>query len=84
MSKSICIINTPNCCGECPMSGTDACKKWNKKDAKGFPKDCPLIPIPKKKETSGKPEEHDRLCMNYGYNACIDEILKEREKNETD
>ncbi len=81
MSKSILVIDTPNCCGECPMSGTGVCGKWNRKDTRSFPKDCPLVPIPEKKATAGKPEEHDRLCMNSGYNSCIDEILKEREES---
>lgn len=42
MSKSIFIIDTPACCGECPMSGTDVCREWNMKEAQTFPKDCPL------------------------------------------
>ncbi len=44
MSKSIFIIDTPACCGECPMSGTDVCREWNMKEAQTFPKDCPLKP----------------------------------------
>ncbi len=44
MSKSIFIIDTPACCGECPMSGTGVCRKWSMKEAKAFPKDCPLKP----------------------------------------
>lgn len=48
MSKSIFVIDTPNCYGVCPMSGTDVCRKWNMKDARTFPKDCPLKEIPDK------------------------------------
>lgn len=44
MSKSIFIIDTPACCGECPMSGTGVCRKWSMKEARTFPKDCPLKP----------------------------------------
>lgn len=44
MSKSIFIIDTPACCGECPMSCTDVCRKWSMKEARTFPKDCPLKP----------------------------------------
>lgn len=44
MSKSIFIIDTPACCGECPMSGTGVCRKWSLKEARTFPKDCPLKP----------------------------------------
>lgn len=44
MSKSIFIIDTPACCGECPMSRTGVCRKWSMKEARTFPKDCPLKP----------------------------------------
>ena len=40
---------------------------------------CPLKPIPSKKATIGKKSENDILCMNAGYNACIDEILGYKE-----
>lgn len=54
MSKSAFIIETPNCCGECPMSATDVCRKWSMKEAKTFPKDCPLQKIPEtEKERRG-------------------------------
>ena len=38
---------------------------------------CPLRELPKKKPTIGKESDNDILCMNAGYNACIDELLKE-------
>lgn len=44
MSKSIFTIDTPSCCGECPMSGTGVCRKWSMKEARAFPRDCPLKP----------------------------------------
>ncbi len=77
MSKSIFVIDTPNCCGECPLSGTGACRKWDRKDVGTFPKDCPLKEVPEKYETVS-------MDFERGYNACIDEILKESNKNETD
>ena len=40
---------------------------------------CPLKPMPKKKPTIGKESDNDILCMNAGYNACIDEILGDKE-----
>ena len=40
---------------------------------------CPLKSLPKKKPTIGKESENDILCMNAGYNACIDELLKGEE-----
>ncbi len=36
---------------------------------------CPLREVPKKRRTIGKISENDQLCINVGYNACIDEIL---------
>ena len=73
MSKSILVMDTPNCCGECEMSGTGACRKWNTKDLKTFPKDCPLKMVPQKLA-----EEDRWFSKDYaiGFNACIDEILK--------
>lgn len=48
MSKSILVIDTPPCCGECEMSGTGVCRKWNRKDLRTFPKNCPLKEVPGK------------------------------------
>lgn len=79
MGKSILIIDTPKCCGECPMSGTSVCRKWNRKDAKTFPKDCQLKELPKKKSETSK--YGSNVYYAEGYNACIDEILKEVPEN---
>ncbi len=78
MSKSIFIIDTPNCCGECPMSGTGVCRKWSMKDASNFPKNCPLKEIPIRKDL-GELEKYsigEDYIWSEGYNYCIDEILK--------
>lgn len=79
MSKSILVIDTPPCCGECEMSGTGVCRKWNRKDLRAFPKDCPLKEVPAK-----MPEESRWYSEEYadGWNACIDEILKGVNVNE--
>lgn len=45
MSKSVFMIDTPACCGECPMSGTGVCRKWNRKEARTFPVECPLVEV---------------------------------------
>lgn len=76
MGKSIFIIDTPACCGECPMSGTGVCRKWNWKDARSFPKDCPLQDAPKKKGKNPYHNERERGYMD-GRNDCIDQILNE-------
>ncbi len=48
MGKSAFIMETPACCGECPMSGTSVCRKWSAKKARAFPEDCPLRKEPEK------------------------------------
>lgn len=72
MGKSILVIDTPNCCGECEMSGTGVCRKWNMKNLKVFPKDCPLRELPEKKADRAMGEW---LEFNCGWNACLDKIL---------
>lgn len=80
MSKAILIMDMPNCCGECEMSGTGVCRKWNRKDLRSFPKECPLKEIPEHREVNSDPY-HVSLteAYDFGYNACLDEILKERD-----
>jgi len=46
---------------------------------KSKPDWCPLKRIPRKKPTIGKESDNDILCMNAGFNACIDEILGDKE-----
>ncbi len=91
MSKSILIIDTPIVCIDCPCHFADETTVWCGKEERELLSDdiesykpdwCPLKEIPEKKPTPRKLEERDRLCMNFGYNACIDEILKERCENE--
>jgi len=79
MSKSILVIDTPACCGECPMSGTGVCRKWSMKEARTFPKDCPLVEMPERRpEPHFTSETAYSLGIDKGWNTCIDEILKER------
>ena len=75
MSKAILVIDMPDCCGDCEMSGTGVCKKWNMKDLKTFPKACPLKRMPQKLA-----EEDRWFSKDYaiGFNSCIDEILNGR------
>lgn len=61
MSKAIFMIDMPKCCGECPMSATDVCRHWSKKDAKTFPKGCPLKEMPKCMEEKNYTEELFKL-----------------------
>ena len=41
---------------------------------------CPLQELPEHKRTIGTDSESNRILMNVGYNACLDEILEERKE----
>ena len=91
MSKAVLVMDMPENCKECNMSilsrephTGQMCFRCvhhpmflveTKKKTK--PDWCPLKPMPSKKPTIGKESENDILCMNAGYNACIDELLGE-------
>ena len=80
--KSILVINTPSSCKEC-----DIRKRCDYANYIGNPTDCPLIPLPPKKNTSkltgfGNSQIvwTDRIIyQNEGWNEFIDYILGETE-----
>lgn len=82
MSKSILVIDTPNCCSECPLCLED----WQSREWCGITNErvlcvdklnsCPLKPLPKKMEG------YDSIKWQWGeyedgWNHCIDSILGE-------
>ena len=82
--KAILVLEMPKYCIDCPCHfagmSTVVCgvnkKKLMADDIETYKPDwCPLKPMPRKKPTIGKESDNDILCMNAGYNACIDEIL---------
>lgn len=84
MSKSILVIDTPECCDKCRFFcfGNYGAKRCSAKDQSIFLEDkkkkpdwCPLLDLP---------EKYYPVSMNFesGYNACIDEILKRANGNE--
>ena len=84
MSKSILLIDTPECCDKCRFCcfGNYGAKRCSVKDQSIFLEDkkkkpdwCPLW---------GLPEKYYPVSMNFesGYNACIDEILKGENEND--
>ena len=81
MDKVILIMDKPDCCGMCRLSGTGACRKWNMEDSGKFPKGCPLKPLPEKQSLDIATcnalnfSEKD-MDMATGWNACIDRILE--------
>lgn len=78
-------MDMPSSCSECNFQQYGICHAVRKSivgnptDLKSKPDWCPLKPMPSKKPTIGKESENDILCMNAGYNACIDEFLKGEE-----
>lgn len=83
--KAILVIDMPSSCSECNLQQYGICHAVRKcitgtpKDLKSKPDWCPLKQLPSKKPTIGKESDNDILCMNAGYNACIDEILVDKE-----
>lgn len=83
MDKVILVINAPENCGKCMFfDGFDGCKArkpslFVMEDDKR-PKGCPLRPLPDRKVV--KPEDTTAaVAVKYGWNNCINEILKEEE-----
>ena len=93
--KAILVIEMPSSCSKCKFMyefyGVKKCQLLNILENGGKAiisadtlttdrkECCPLKPIPSKKPTIGKESDNDILCMNAGYNACIDEILGDKE-----
>lgn len=82
MSKSILIIDTPDCCRECPLCGEehmtyrDYCRITNDIIwTLDKPDWCPLKPIPSKCFDSGNPDDEYDMGYVSGWNDCIDEII---------
>ena len=81
MSKVMLVMDEPKTCADCPCLtelSTDFCYITDE-DVSPYgkrPDSCPLRPVPEKKKVMLN------MCdnvyyLNKGYNACIDEILKE-------
>lgn len=85
MAQAILVMDMPECCADCACSYFErGSKKLNLicgatgEDANnvGKPDWCPLLELPEHKRTIGAESEDNRLLMNAGFNACLDEILK--------
>ena len=91
--KAILVLEMPSSCDKCPLFGSHYSDMTCRGNGRGinypYPKElrqdwCPLNPMPEKAEVS----DCDELCdtddwydSGYadGYNACIDEILGDKE-----
>lgn len=90
MSKSILVIDTPESCDVCNFAdmvngkmycGIPGCGELVEDYIICRPDWCPLKAIPEKKTVCGKYPQPDGIVQSFkvGWNACIDEILKEGE-----
>lgn len=88
MSKSILVIDTPECCCQCRFSDADGdycCLKENMVSDSNMiseeeylnkkPDWCPLQNAPDKKDKNTYHNEHESGYVD-GWNDCLDEILK--------
>ena len=78
--KAILVIDMPENCRECPVQSCGFCQaKDGGKficDIKIKPDWCPLKPMPQR---ANHPDWCDGGRYDKGYNACIDEILGDKE-----
>ena len=90
MSKSILVIDTPECCDKCRFCcfGNYGAKRCSAKDQSIFLEDkkkkpdwCPLWDLPIRKMLLGLDGASNAIEIRErgrqeGFNSCIDEILK--------
>lgn len=92
MSKAILVVDMPKNCKECRLCSPSRESHTGQfcwkcaihpsimiKKSGEKPEWCPLMELPKKKRTVGNESENDELCMNAGWNNCIDELLKDNQ-----
>ena len=91
--KAILVVEMPSNCGECSICASWQesafstreywCPSMDNKDVEPNKKPdwCPLKPMPEKMQVCGKYPQPDGIVPSYkiGYNACIDEILGDKE-----
>ena len=89
MAKAVLVMDMPECCVDCCCGYFERYTKElnlvcgaTGEDANNVDKPdwCPLRELPEHKRTIGTDSERNRILMNAGYNACLDEILKERKE----
>lgn len=85
MAKAVLVMDMPSVCGCCKMykgnyqtGGDCICLITGDKVELNTKTDsCHLRKLPEYKSTVGKESENDKLLMNMGWNACLDEIESE-------
>lgn len=89
MAKAVLVMNMPESCSKCKFlyefQGIKKCQLMNVLNngasmlsqntfTKKRHDKCPLRELPEYKKTVGTESENDKLLMNMGWNACLDEI----------
>lgn len=83
MRKAVLVMDMPSSCDKCPLFcnyySDMTCRVNGKAIDYPYPKEirqewCPLCELPEKKPHT---EDVLEVFINTGYNACIDELLKE-------
>ncbi len=89
MAKAVLIMYMPESCSKCKFlyefQGIKKCQLMNvfnngasRLSQSTFTEKrhdkCPLRELPEYKRTIGKESENDKLLMNMGLNACLEEI----------
>lgn len=84
MSKAVLIMDMPDCCADCQLADDDPsglyCVPADKyydgeestEDRASF---CPLRELPEKKER--RIGEHGERMFRAGFNACLNEIMRQ-------
>ena len=83
--KAILVLEMPSSCDKCPLFGSHYSDMTCRGNGRGinypYPKEvrqdwCPLKPVPEKRHTL---DNFWEMCANIVRNACIDEILGDKE-----
>jgi hypothetical protein len=84
MAKAVLIMDMPNCCADCQLADDDPsglyCVPADKYyDGEESTEDraswCPLRELPEKKER--RIGEHGERMFRAGFNACLNEIMRQ-------
>lgn len=81
MNKAVLVIDMPEHCDDCNLcyysdGRVQLCYWKDKVVDKVKPDWCPLKPVPEKYNMAAPHDRDYDMEYEYGYNACIDEILR--------
>ena len=80
MSKAILVIDMPESCDQCPLllrfMEERCCVPEKRNSFTTKPYWCPLKPVPEKYDVGIDYGNYKSVDYEFGYNRCIDEILR--------